>query len=578
MNNIKTIDFELSSWLENAGIVGLTRILPKSKYEIDGNVLHVSIDALDDFADYYFKFFIDTYSFNTRYQRILNMKSKLLDWQDNNFKDFNENDLAQLLDWFNNVLLYSVKQKSVIKVIDTINSNFDVIAETKNCNKLIRTLKKKNELNKNHDEAIETLKLLITKLLPIFTYFDAPEARKLFPATNLSYQIIRNAWDGVSFLSRNKKSNYHDLYEDFQDYFANSVKKYLTDNHDKDKYICANCGLSIGSHDKLFGYSFLTGMGFDLKRKSSNAWDFEATSYLCPICRLLYTCVSAGFTYNFTHQGIFINSDSSIDELKAVNDKALLAMTIALTKKSTTTPYQAFTSIFQDKAIESEKYVLANVQVVSYDESNDNGIYTFRVIPVVASEVLKYAAEHTFSNGSSMLDTLYAAGIKGFKGQNYYNIFSTVVDKLLNGTNLTSLIHDLLLFKATNTDGCYYSVFQIICLIRMNSQLINKILQKKGEQMQVTEEKLSKMRSCGAIIREEYAKFNENKSQALAYHMLDALRANNVKRFMDLLLNTYLYLDKVVPRTFIDSQTNIQVFEQYGYAFVAGLIGKIDKN
>lgn len=578
MNDAKTIDFKLSSWLENAGIVGLTRILPKSKYKIDGNVLHVNIDALNDFADYYFKFFIDTYSFNTRYQRILNMKSKLLDWQDNNFKDFNENDLTQLLDWFNNVLLYSVKQKSVIKVIDTINSNFDVIAETKNCNKLIRTLKKKNELNKNHDEVIETLKLLITKLLPIFAYFDTPEAHKLFPATNLSYQIIRNAWDGVSFLSRNKKSNYHDLYEDFQDYFANSVKKYLTDNHDKDKYICANCGLPIGSHDKLFGYSFLTGMGFDLKRKSSNAWDFEATSYLCPICRLLYTCVSAGFTYNFTHQGIFINSDSSIDELKAVNDKVLLAMIIALAKKSTTTPYQAFTSIFQDKAIESEKYVLANVQVVSYDGSNDNGIYTFRVIPVVASEVLKYAAEHTFNNGSSMLDTLYAAGIKGFKGQNYYNIFSAVVDKLLNGTNLTSLIHDLLLLKATNADGCYYSIFQVVCLIRMNSQLINKILQKKGEQMQVTEEKLSKMRSCGAIIREEYAKFNENKSQALAYHMLDALRANNVKRFMDLLLNAYLYLDKVVPRTFIDSQTNIQVFEQYGYAFVAGLIGKIDKN
>lgn len=578
MNDAKTIDFKLSSWLENAGIVGLTRILPKSKYKIDGNVLHVNIDALNDFADYYFKFFIDTYSFNTRYQRILNMKNKLLDWQDNNFKDFNENDLTQLLDWFNNVLLYSVKQKSVIKVIDTINSNFDVIAETKNCNKLIRTLKKKNELNKNHDEVIETLKLLITKLLPIFAYFDTPEAHKLFPATNLSYQIIRNAWDGVSFLSRNKKSNYHDLYEDFQDYFANSVKKYLTDNHDKDKYICANCGLPIGSHDKLFGYSFLTGMGFDLKRKSSNAWDFEATSYLCPICRLLYTCVSAGFTYNFTHQGIFINSDSSIDELKAVNDKVLLAMIIALAKKSTTTPYQAFTSIFQDKAIESEKYVLANVQVVSYDGSNDNGIYTFRVIPVVASEVLKYAAEHTFNNGSSMLDTLYAAGIKGFKGQNYYNIFSAVVDKLLNGTNLTSLIHDLLLLKATNADGCYYSIFQVVCLIRMNSQLINKILQKKGEQMQVTEEKLSKMRSCGAIIREEYAKFNENKSQALAYHMLDALRANNVKRFMDLLLNAYLYLDKVVPRTFIDSQTNIQVFEQYGYAFVAGLIGKIDKN
>ena len=247
MSNTKTIDFKLGSWLENASIVGLTRILPKSEYKIDNNVLHVDTDVFDSFADYYFKFFIDTYGFGTRYQRILNMKDKLLDWQDNDFKDFNENDLKQLLNWFSDALFYSIKQASVIKVIDTINSDFDVIAETKDCNKLIRTLKKKNELVKNHDEAIETLKLLITKLLPIFTYFNAPEAHKLFPATNLSYQIIKNAWDGVSFLNHKTKSNYHDLYEDFQDYFANSVKKYLTDNHDKDKYICANCGLPIGN-------------------------------------------------------------------------------------------------------------------------------------------------------------------------------------------------------------------------------------------------------------------------------------------------------------------------------------------
>ena len=43
---------------------------------------------------------------------------------------------------------------------------------------------------------------------------------------------------------------------------------------------------------------------------------------------------------------------------------------------------------------------------------------------------------------------------------------------------------------------------------------------------------------------------------------------------MDLLLNAYLYLDKIVPSVFISSQTDQKVFKQYGYAFVAGLIGE----
>ena len=140
----KQIQFKLNSWLENAGIVGLTRILPKDKYEGDWNTLSVSTDELDNFANDYFSFFVKKYGKYIRYQQIVSMKDQLQNWQNDEFDNFDENNLEILLKWFDSTLKYSVNSKSYKKVIKFLNTDFDVANEVKECNKLIRTLKKKN--------------------------------------------------------------------------------------------------------------------------------------------------------------------------------------------------------------------------------------------------------------------------------------------------------------------------------------------------------------------------------------------------------------------------------------------------
>lgn len=121
----KQIQFKLNSWLENAGIVGLTRILPKDKYEGDWNTLSVSTDELDNFANDYFSFFVKKYGKYIRYQQIVSMKDQLQNWQDDEFDNFDENNLEILLKWFDSTLKYSVNSKSYKKVIKFLNTDFE---------------------------------------------------------------------------------------------------------------------------------------------------------------------------------------------------------------------------------------------------------------------------------------------------------------------------------------------------------------------------------------------------------------------------------------------------------------------
>lgn len=91
--------------------------------------------------------------------------------------------------------------------------------------------------------------------------------------------------------------------------------------------------------------------------------------------------------------------------------------------------------------------------------------------------------------------------------------------------------------------------------------------------MSVDSEQLRKLSHWGFNARQSYKKKgNEKKAQTLAYKMLSALRVGDTSTFMDLLLNAYLYLGNMAPRVFVENQNNREIFTQYGYAFVAGLI------
>lgn len=570
-----TIDFRINSWLENAGIVGLTRILKanpryRSSYKEKENTLEVDPKVFDNFSDLYFNFFIKNYGQATRYWRIVSEENFLKSLKDNGFKDFDNKRLKELTDWFDNVLKYSVNSASYKKVIKFINSDYDIKAEVKDCNKKIRTLNKKNFLTKSPEEAKEILQELINQLLKAIEYFSTDQARKYFPAKILSYTVINKAWNGVSFLNPQAKNL--DFYDDYQNYFVAPVQKYLQEDHSKDKYICSTCGRPIKRLE--YSYGFLNDMGYDLNRKTSNAWNFKNDLYICPVCQFLYSLVPAGFTYNMASQGIFINENSSIRNLQGKNDATFNSMMRDIRSNTQTSPYRAFSAAFRDAEVSGQNAALANIQLITYN--NDH--YNFQIIPIVASKVLIKAVEKKYTvkqtgEVKSYLANLYNAGISNFRGAGYYSILDNVLNCLFNNTNLFSIIQELELLKVGNTAGCYYNTFQIMTVIRMNGWFLNELhkYRRSENAMKVEEDKLTKARGCGMHVRMGYD--NENKAKTLAYKMLEAIRANSTDRFMELLLNAYLYLDKTVPKIFIETQSNTEVFKEYAFAFIAGLIG-----
>lgn len=570
-----TIDFRINSWLENAGIVGLTRILKanpryRSSYKEKENTLEVDPKVFDNFSDLYFNFFIKNYGQATRYWRIVSEENFLKSLKENGFKDFDNKKLKELTDWFDNVLKYSVNSASYKKVIKFINSDYDIKAEVKDCNKKIRTLNKKNFLTKSLEEAKEILQELINQLLKAIEYFSTDQARKYFPAKILSYTVINKAWNGVSFLNPQAKNL--DFYDDYQNYFVAPVQKYLQEDHSKDKYICSTCGRPIKRLE--YSYGFLNDMGYDLNRKTSNAWNFKNDLYICPVCQFLYSLVPAGFTYNMASQGIFINENSSIRNLQGKNDAIFNSMMRDIRSNTQTSPYRAFSAAFRDAEVSGQNAALANIQLITYN--NDH--YNFQIIPIVASKVLIKAVEKKYTvkqtgEVRSYLANLYNAGISNFRGAGYYSILDNVLNCLFNNTNLFSIIQELELLKVGNTAGCYYNTFQIMTVIRMNGWFMNELCKYRRSEntMKVEEDKLTKARGCGMHVRMGYD--NENKAKTLAYKMLEAIRANSTDRFMELLLNAYLYLDKTVPKIFIETQSNTEVFKEYAFAFIAGLIG-----
>ena len=61
----------------------------------------------------------------------------------------------------------------------------------------------------------------------------------------------------------------------------------------KYKYNCFICNREIKNLDNDF--SFLVNTGFDTNRKLSHVWDFINDVAMCPICKLVYSCVPVGF-------------------------------------------------------------------------------------------------------------------------------------------------------------------------------------------------------------------------------------------------------------------------------------------
>ncbi|MFZ5987573.1 MAG: type I-B CRISPR-associated protein Cas8b1/Cst1 [Bacillota bacterium] len=546
---MRYIKVSLADWLYNAGIIGLVNILQHAKDEIDitGQDIVFKADALENFEEKYFKYLIDTYESSLSWYKVVSFESFIKKHEDENFESFDEKTLDVLNQYIGSgtksgsvkYYLNSNSYKAAFKLTD---NQFDIVKAEKDLNQI--------KTKKNEKLDIQDVKEVFSKIKAIISYCKDPNSKKYLAGKNIIYTIIKNAWNGVAFL--NAQTKIPDMYIDYKEYFVDKTLEYLKQDLSKHKYNCFMCNNKI--KDMSNDLSFLNMTGFDTNRKPSHVWNFINDIVVCPVCKLVYSCIPAGFSYVYGN-GIFINENQRVENSVRINYRIKHDI---LHNEESKGIYNAFGTMIRalyESINDSEKYELADIQVVRYEDEK----YRFNLLSKNVLKVLYDSRDEL----NSIIKT-------GFQEVNtFFRLYDEVMKKLLNNENLFILIHKVITIKISKPQDARYNESHIRSLINVNLKYMKGVGYMEG-----TEKDIVKTASgAGYYLREAYkSKNSENKLNGISYRLLNALKTNNKNMFMDTILNCYLYTNKPIPTFITDCLKDDNVFKTIGYAFVTGLI------
>ncbi|NBI06184.1 type I-B CRISPR-associated protein Cas8b1/Cst1 [Senegalia massiliensis] len=538
------IKVEMNDWLFNAGIIGFVNILEHSgdKVEKYDNYIEFKEEVLDDFEEKYFKYLIDTYEKQLSWNKIVSYRPIIEHFKEEGLDQFNKDNLERLNSYIKDVKYYT-KSASYKAAYNLIESNKNVIELSKS----LKTIKvrKKDTI----ESVLEKVNYSHQILEEIIDYMDNPSHKKYLAGKNVIYTIVKNSWNGISFLNPQTKEK--NIYIDFKEYFVKPTTEYIEIDKSKYKYNCFNCDNQI--KDLKNHYGFLNNIGFDVDKKASHVWKFNNDAAMCPICKLIYSCTPAGIMYVY-NRGIFINDNINIASLINTNNKIKYEINNE-EKISSGSTYKALMNSLAQKYNNKIKYEISDIQVIRYEDEN----YRFNILSKQMLNIL--------NNTSEDLSKLINSGYKEIN--TYFNIYELVIDRLFNNQNLFTLVHKLLIFKLSSPNNCRFNNLHIKRVLNINK----KFMEGMGF-MNVKEKDIIKSASgSGYYLREKYRqKGAVDKLSGISYRLLNAIKTNNKDMFMDTLLNCYLYAQKSVPKIFLDALKDEENFKNIGYAFVTGLI------
>ena len=541
------VKFYLDDWLFNSGLVGFYNILKKSKdtVTVGENYLEFSIEVLKDFDEKYFEYFISTYERNTSWYKIISFEDVINYYKQNNFEGFNDKDIDNLNKYISEVVKKFIKSNSYKAAFELLN----LIDEISSLEKQL-TVKKLKDGQESKD-VIPDVKNTFNILEEIIECLNKNDVKKYVVAKNVMYTIINNGWNGGCFLNPQTKEK--DMYKDYKNYFVKPAIEYFNADKSKYKYECFSCNDKIRNMKDDLG--FLNSIGFDVNRKSSHVWNFNNDVAVCPLCKLIYSCVPAGFSYAID-SGIYVNDNFSMQNAIDVNNKIKKEVLKTAENKRALT-YRALVESIKEQFNTSTKYELSDVQVVRYV----NEKYRFNILTRNILELIYGCREE--------LDSLISCSYKEIK--TYFNIYDMVLDNLFNSQNLYLLIHKMLLYKLSDFNNCYFNWKQTINVMEINF----KFMRRLGYMENLKNDIVTTSNRSGYYLREAYKQKDPNTSKlsGISYRLLNALKVNDKDMFMDTILNCYLYVKKSVPPILLEVLKDEEdVFKIVGYAFVSGLI------
>lgn len=543
----------MEDWQFNAGVLGLCNILELSGDEITvgDQFIEINIKVFEGFSEKYFNYFIDKYSENTPWYRMVSYEPIMKSYEDNNFENFNKKSLDSLNDYIKLLRDY-LNRPNYKKVYPFIEDTRDILGLVKSLTTI--TFRKKDKI----EDKITEVKEKFGIIKEIITYCNSKDGKKYIVAKGVIYNFINNGWNGVSFLNRRPK--YDDIYKDYQEYFVDTAIKYLKIDNKKFKYNCFICDSKITNLNN--DLNFMNNTGFDQARKSSHVWGFTNDVATCDLCRLIYTCLPAGFVYAYD-KGIFINSNISVNDLLRTNRTLRDDILKKDDSNNRSLTYRALINSINKEHKSKIQYQLQDIQIVRYEGEK----YRFNILSKKSLRVIR--------DSEKELNRLIKTGYR--EGKANFSIYDITIDRLLNNYNMFTLIHQLLIYKITNSESIatYYHTGHVMDLIKININYLRGVegLYESRDNKKLVEE----IRREGLRLRREYIKkdrdADKGKLRGISYRLLNALKTRNSEMFMHNIITSHMYLGRTIPKKLtiaLESEEDLGII---GYAFVTGLNG-----
>lgn len=547
---------ENGDWLKNAALLGFWQVLETkaksstNEIKVKPNYIEFDSELLSNFEESYFKILIDKNEKTISWYKIISYENALKNFD---IEVMTEKDLEifnKILD-FIKTKIKSNSYKSGYLLLE----GSDFILENEKKLKMIKL--KKNESPINYKKEFLEVK---ERLQNIINYMKKPEVKRIIAAKNVIYEIIQPFWSNVSFLLTTK-SNFN-MYELYKSDFIAPLINYEKEDKEKAKYSCFTCDNKIVKLGKpnAFDLTWLN-MGVDMSRKSSHFWNFKGDAYICPLCNLVYSCLPLGFNI-LKGKGLFINNNQSLIKLKQSN--VIEGSYSEDIKEIEQMSYFNILKSMEQQKIDNIDKEFENIQVIKIDGNNSLRPYSFNILSKKIMKIIFYNRKR--------LESLIKVNVKVTE-KYYINLYNEVIRDIYDGKNLFDLIGKLFTLKLSK--GYIYTIIKINNDI-LSSNSKKYISNSKGECF-IMKENLNKIKEYGFVLKEKYKfKNSESKINGISYKLLNAIKTKDTGRFMDTIINSYMYIGNPVPSVFIDSMKSENSLQTVGYAFLVGLQGEVD--
>lgn len=520
----RMVTLTLNDALYNAGILGFLRVCSRAGFAVQesGNSISFDSEILQNFTQHYLETLMDTFREDMVYAEMINQ------WTHIRATPTNTEAYAKIFDEGLKYIADKLKRNSYLAGYEIIKSR----GESYDFQNAVKKIKD----TPDYGQKTILLKVLMEK---VQRYED------VLLLKDIAYTRIQPFWTNVAFLNKNR--NKAEFAVCFDEAFVKEAAGFVPREGKRATLQCCQCETAMSKRDS-FALSWVNDVGVDVARKTSYFWDFNVDSFLCPVCNLIYACLPLGF-YMKGLEGIFVNDNASILTLKQMNEIAA----IKLQGRKDDLFYRVIDNFMQiNQTITAEKEI-DNIQIIR----RTNSTYLSNIL---SKEKLRIIRDY-------QKDFENIVGLSFKVNDDYLNIYREVIQRILTGRNLYSLMHILLHTGIAEGSRIWFvrSLVKIQAVAfskgdeKMRGNAVYSAM-KRGEELRLT------------MVGDDQ---NENKIRSLSYKLLNALRTRNSADFMDAVLRNYIGLGKAMPVGFLDVLKDENQFLEFGYAFVTGLNGGV---